>query len=165
MRHHSAFGTHFEPQRTTEDPLNPQLPAHCSTTLGSVQKEMRRTHHMMKLRFIDVSANSGSRLRAHGTRPNSRQWSGVAHDRIMAARIFVSIKRSRHRHHQGTTHHHQHRPDFQSRPLRLCTHSALSGVFAVLPRMSMHLISWNSIDFNRVLTHGFLNPRRFDGVA
>ena len=29
--------------------------------------------------------------------------------------------------------------------------------------VSMHLLSWNSIDFNRVLTRGFLNPQRFDG--
>ena len=29
--------------------------------------------------------------------------------------------------------------------------------------VSMHLISRNSINFNRVLTHGFLNPQSFDG--
>ena len=51
MRHHSAFGTHFEPQRTREDPLNPQLPAHCSTTLGSARHSQTTPHHHQRPDF------------------------------------------------------------------------------------------------------------------
>ena len=74
------------------------------------------------------------------------------------ARVIAPIKRPRH---------HRRWPDVKPRPLLLCMHSALSGVFLVLPRwskdVSMHLISGNSINLNRVFTHGFLHPQRLDG--
>ena len=77
-RQHSALGTHFGFRRTGEGPLNPQVPAQCSTTLGSARHS------------------------------NDRD--------IVAARAL----------------HSDLRPDFKLRPLRLCAHSALSGVFSVL---------------------------------
>ena len=51
------------------------------------------------------------------------------------ARVIEPMKRLRHRCRRGTTFpHHRRRPDVKPQPLHLCMHSALSGVFLVLPR-------------------------------
>ena len=56
------------------------------SSLQSVQKETRRTYHLMMLRFTLVSTDSGvdyeARTTSHETHPISRHWSRVAHDPI-----------------------------------------------------------------------------------
>ena len=91
----SQPGTHFETQRTRDDPLNPQLPAQCSTTLGSTRhnqsrKRTHRTYHLTKVRFVSSMSqpirevDSQARTATHGTRTNSRHWPGAANDPILA---------------------------------------------------------------------------------
>ena len=143
MRHYSAFGTHFESQRTREDPLNPQLPAHAQPLLDplvtvSPEKdasyipldavafprclgqfgEQPTRHEQQRMELVSIHV-TGQELRT------------IQHWHV---RIIVPITRSRHCHHRGTTPHHHHGPNFKPRSFRLSTHSALSSVLSVLPR-------------------------------